>query len=160
LSADPAVTIFNLNHYCDYKQLLHLFTSLPVGAFPPSNRRLKGHVLLCPGGACALFEQIAQFVWNGKSILRTGGSPPNERGVVYNRILQYLDLFFADISRVPAPIDGSDAFLIDYLRDPFTFLIRDYIRQVGPNLYLGIMTLRPSPKIPVLFFMLEILPNQ
>lgn len=138
--------------------MLDLYHALPAGRFPATHKPLKGHVLLCPGGGCALFEQIAQQVWNGKGFIQYVYGAPNERGVVYNRILHTMELFHADIFRTLAPIDNRPSFLIDYQRDPFTFFINDYIRQVSPNLYLGIMTIRWAPRVPVLFFMLEILP--
>ena len=94
-------------------------------------------------------------MWNGKTIYYIGGKPPNDRGVVINSIFNLVNAFMAIIYRADAPIDGKEVFVIDYKEDRATSFITDYIRQVGDDLYLGMMALRIAPSVPVLFFMLD-----
>lgn len=96
-----------------------------------------------------------QNIWNGKKIKYRGGNAPHDRGTLTNIIFSRYEMFDADIYRTKAPIDGKEAFALNYKRDIFVFFIIDYIREIQTNLYLGIMTFRPFEKFPVLYFSLE-----
>lgn len=130
---------------CNTKQLQRIFTNLKAGTFPP-NGKLKGYVLQ---------REVLEKLWYGKTITYMGGKPPNDHGLVINTMYNKIDFFRATIYRTKAPIDGKEAFAIDYKNDLLAHLIIDYIRKVQNNLYLGIATLRPFERYPILFFLLE-----
>lgn len=135
-----------MKYNCNKLQLGKIFSSLPAGQFPP-NGKLKGSILV--NGL------QNQRIWNGKKIKYTGGTAPNDRGTLTNILLERYKMFDADIYRSNAPIDKKEAIVLNYKKDPIVYFIVDYIREVQPNLYLGIMTFRPFTKIPVLYFTLE-----
>jgi len=144
-------TINNLSNYCNSTELQEIFSSLEAGTFP--NGTYKGYVLTCYGTPC----EWAEIVWKGKTITYVGGTPPNDHGTVINAILtNRIELFSATIYRTDAPIDGNQAFAIDYQEDIFTFWVMDYIREVQENLYLGIATITDNETVPVVYFLLEL----
>lgn len=146
IDGNKSITARNLKYYCNTKQLKRIFSNLTAGTFPP-NGQLKGSILLD-----GLQDQN---IWNGKNMKRRGGNVPHDRGTLTNMIFSKSEMFDADIYRTKAPIDGKQAFALNYKRDKFVFFIVDYIREIQTNLYLGIMTLRPFHKSPVLYFLLE-----
>lgn len=152
---NKAITVYNFKNNCNNKELLSIFLNLNSGPFPP-NSKFKGHIIACPGGPCGMLEAMIESVWSGKNIIHTGGRSPNDYGTVTNNMLGILKMFTAAMYRTNAPIDGREAFAIDYQSDPFLFLLMDYVRKVQRNLYLGIVTFRPFINHPVMFFLLEI----
>lgn len=152
---NKAVTVHNLKNNCNNNELLSIFLNLKAGPFPP-NSKFKGHILACPAGPCSVFEAMIESVWSGKNIVHTGGFPPYDHGYVTNNILEHIPMFKASMYRTIAPIDGKEAFAIDYVNDFFLFILMDYVRKVQRNLYLGMVTFRPFFKHPVLYFILEI----
>lgn len=148
---NKSITVHNLRNNCNSKELRQIFSKLTAGSqFPPSGK-FKGYVLPCPRNLCGWIEAV----WNGKNIKFTGGSIPNDHGTVTNTIFGIFNWFKASIYRTNAPIDGKEAFAIDYKHDIFTFFIIDYIRRVQKNVYLGIATVRRFERNIVLFFLLE-----
>ncbi|KAJ6640532.1 hypothetical protein Bhyg_05461 [Pseudolycoriella hygida] len=153
---NKAVTVHNFKTNCNNKELLNMFSNLKAGSFPP-NSRFKGHILACPSGPCGMLEAMIESVWSGKTVKYKGGFPPNDHGVVKNNMLGRFSMFEASIYRTIAPIDGKESFAIDYVNDFFLFFLMDFVRKVQKNLYLGIATLRPFFKHPIMFFILEII---
>lgn len=96
-----------------------------------------------------------QSFWYGKKIKSRGGYAPHDRGTLTNILFKRYEMFNAEVYRTNAPVDGKEAFALNYRRDPLVYYIIDYIREVQENLYLGIMTIRPYKKIPVLYFLLQ-----
>lgn len=155
MDANKAITVHNLKTNCNNDELLSIFLNSNAGAFPP-NSRFKGHILACPGGPCGVLEAMIESVWSGKNVIYKGGRAPNDHGIVTNNMLGTISMFEAAIYRTIAPIDGKEAFAIDYVNDFFLFFLMDYVRKVQHNLYLGIVTMRPFFKHPIVFFILEI----
>ncbi len=149
------VTVYNLKNYCNNDELLSIFLNSKAGSFPP-NSKFRGHILACPTGACDLLEAMIESMWSGKNVVHARGSWPNDHGFVTNNMLGGFDMFKAPFYRTIAPIDGKEAMAVDYVNDFFLFALMDYVRKVQHNLYLGMVTFRPFFKVPVVYFILEI----
>lgn len=146
IDQNRSITVHNLKYNCNVKQLRRIFSNLSAGPFPP-NGKLKGSILV---------DGLQnQNIWNGKKIKYHGGIRPHDHGTLTNILFRTYQMFDAKIYRTKAPIDGKEAITLNYKGDPFVFFIVDYIREVQENVYLGIMTIRPFGKIPVLYFLLE-----
>lgn len=135
-----------MKYNCNPKQLKGIFSNLTAGTFPP-NGNLKGTILLA--------GLQNQNIWNGKKIRSGGGIRPNDRGTLTNLIAKQYELFNADIYRKICPIDGKEAFALDYKKDPLAFFVVDYIREVQTNFYLGVATIRPFENVALVYFLLE-----
>lgn len=92
---------------CNIRQLQRIFSNLKAGPFPP-NGKFKCYVLQ---------GEILEKIWYGKTITYLGGYPPNDYGSVINTMYNNIDFFKATIYRTRAPIDGKEAFAIDYRND-------------------------------------------
>lgn len=152
---NKAVTVHNLKTNCNNKELLNIFLNSNAGTFPP-NSKFKGHIIACPSGPCGMLEAMIESFWSGKNVVYTGGKAPRDHGLVTNNIFGAFNMFKAPFYRTTAPIDGREALAIDYVDDFLLFFLMDYVRKVQHNLYLGIVTLRPFFKTPILFFILEV----
>lgn len=65
-------------------------------------------------------------------------------------------MFNAEIYRAIAPVDGNEAYAINYRNDPLVPFVIDYIREVQEDVYLGIVTMRASKyKTPLMYFLLQ-----
>ncbi|XP_037043424.1 uncharacterized protein LOC119079542 [Bradysia coprophila] len=147
IDAIQSKTVYNLKYNCNRKQLRKIFSHLSAGAFPP-NGKLEGTILM--NGL------RNQSMWNGKKIKYVGGVAPHDHGTLVNVLFNNrYEMFRANIHRTIAPIDGKESFVLNYKHTPMVFYIVDYLREVQQNVYLGIMTIRPFKKIPVLYFLLE-----
>jgi len=82
---------------------------------------------------------IANAVWKGKTFHRVDGDP-NRIGALTNQVLGF-DLATADIHFIGASDDADEAntFYLDYSHSDFAVVrgVQDYIRKIGPGLYLG-----------------------
>lgn len=139
-----------MRNNCDSRELLHIFTNLTAGPFPPEGS-LKGYLLECFGRPCGWIDNI----WDGKNVVYLGGSAPNDHGRANNNFFNRIVKFEATIYRTNAPIDGKEAFAIDYKGDTYVFFIMDHVREVQRNLYLGITSLQAMQRKPFLYFLLE-----
>lgn len=129
-------------------QLDALFAAGVAGPIPSG--RLRGRALVRPGSRLApLISGAAGAVWQGKVF-------DPARGRVQNR--------FFGIRSVPAAVaygpswrDGAPAIVLDYSQTSRLYAdFRDEIRQIGPNLYLGLMFDRTTaPPELVTYFALE-----
>jgi hypothetical protein len=82
---------------------------------------------------------IANAIWHGKTFHRIDGDP-NRIGSLTNQVLGF-DLATADIHAIGASDDPDEAntFYLDYSHSDFAVVrgVQDYIRKIGPGLYLG-----------------------
>lgn len=111
-----------------------LFTGLPGLAQLEEQLRLAG-----VPSARAVEDLIANNVWHGKLFHRIDGDP-NRIGMLTNDVFG-LQIATADIRYIGASTNADEAntFYLDYSQSNL-FLVRtiqDYIRKVGPDLYLG-----------------------
>lgn len=136
-------TISNLKYSCNYRQLQNVFSNLSPGTFPTG--RLKGFTIVGP-------DALVEAVWSGKNFYYGHGA---DHGTVTNTFLGIFQFLRASIYRTIAPIDGKEAFAVDYRNEIFAFLMIDYLRKVQNNLYLGFVAIRGFEKVPVAYFLLE-----
>lgn len=111
---------------------------------------LRGYTIL---GHDKLHDGLIGLVWHGKNF-----NYPNKgeaRGIVTNSALHSFEVLRASIFPSIAPMDGKEAYEIDYKEDIASFLMVDYLRTVQPNLYLGYFAIRAFDKTPIGYFMLE-----
>jgi hypothetical protein len=128
-------------------QLDALFQDAPAGPIPDGSA--KGTALITPGTALSdeLAEVVNLFAWQGKTF-------DAEHGVLRNRILAFgLNAIVATVYKGPSLLDNKDCIVLDYSKTSLVAKwIRDEIRQIGPNLYLGRVY---WDKKPILHFALE-----
>ena len=115
-------------------ELDDLFVESPAGAIPAGEA--DGTVLFDPGSQ---IEDVAAKVahllfWKGKVFDPASGE-------LLNRILpDGIPAIAARVYRAPSWIDGRDCIVLDYSQTSVVaHWIRDEIREVAPDLYLGIV---------------------
>jgi hypothetical protein len=113
-------------------QLDDLFKASPSGDIP--NGPAKGTCIIAPG---TVFTQpIAEFVnifdWQGKVF-------DAEHGLLKNRILLVsISAIVARVYKGPSWLDGKECIVLDYSETSMVaHWVRDEIRLIGPNFYLG-----------------------
>jgi|SRR5579875_536886 len=113
-------------------QLDALFKGNPPGPIP--NGEAKGTAIIAPGTAFSpeIAEFISLFAWQGKSF-------DGKRGVLTNRILPFgLNAIVAEVYKDTSWLDGQECIVLDYSKTSLVaHWIRDEIRQIGPDIYLG-----------------------
>jgi hypothetical protein len=113
-------------------QLDDLFKSKPAGAIP--NGEAKGTAIISPGTVMSheIAEFISVFAWQGKSF-------DGAHGVLTNRIsVLGLNAIVAEVYKQASWLDGKECIVLDYSKTSMVaHWIRDEIRQVEPQLYLG-----------------------
>lgn len=113
-------------------ELDKLFTNSESGPIP--HGPAMGTAIIAPG--TRLTREAAEFVnhfaWQGKSFNA-------ERGVLTNRVsLLGLNAIVATVYKDKSWLDGKECIVLDYSQTSMLAKwIRDEIRQIGPNLYLG-----------------------
>ena len=114
------------------KQLDDLFTASPAGAIPDGEA--KGTAIIAPGTNFSpeIAEFISLFAWQGKTF-------DGKHGVLSNRILPLgLNAIIAEVYKDKSWLDGKDCIVLDYSKTSLVaHWIRDEIRQIGPDFYLG-----------------------
>lgn len=108
--------------------------------------RLRGYTIVGP-------DALVELAWSGKNFYYANGAAHG--GTVTNTFLGIFEFLRASIYRTIAPIDGREAFAIDYRNEIFAFVMIDFLRQVQDNLYLGFVSIRGFERIPVGYFLLE-----
>jgi hypothetical protein len=109
-----------------------LFTKSPTGEIP--NGEGKGTAIVAPGTTYT--QDIAQFVshfaWQGKVF-------DAKNGVLRNKILPLgLNAIIAKVYKGQSWLDSKECIVLDYSETSLAARwIRDEIREIGPNLYLG-----------------------
>lgn len=113
-------------------ELDDLFRSKEAGPIPSG--QAKGTAIVAPG--THFTPEIAEFVnffaWQGKNF-------DGARGVLTNRILPFgMDAIVAEVYKDASWLDSKECIVLDYSKTSLVAKwIRDEIRMVEPNLYLG-----------------------
>ena len=124
------------------EQLDQLFSSSPAGDIPDG--AAKGTAIITPGTrfSAEIAEMINLFAWQGKTF-------DAKRGVLRNRILLLgLNAIVATVYKGPSWLDNKDCIVLDYSETSLVARwIRDEIRCVSPNFYLGRVYWEKKPLI-------------
>ena len=109
-----------------------LFGSSPAGDIP--NGQAKGTAIVASGTVFSpeIAEFITLFVWQGKTF-------DGPHGVLRNRILPFgLSAIVAEVYKAPSLLDNKECIVLDYSKtSEVAQWIRDEIRQIGADFYLG-----------------------
>ncbi|HEY1428868.1 MAG TPA: hypothetical protein VGF18_04805 [Candidatus Tumulicola sp.] len=115
-------------------QLDALFTSSSPGPIP--NGEAHGTAIIAPGTTydSNIAQCINTFAWQGKIFNA-------ERGTLVNRISRFgIEAILADVYVGTSWFDQKPCIVLDYSKtSTFAHWIRDEIRQIAPNTYLGIV---------------------
>lgn len=126
-----AITVSELLKMSQEK-LDEIFTASPVGEIPDGEA--KGTAIIAPGTSISdeIAEFISHFAWQGKTF-------DKQKGVLRNRILPFgLNAIIAKVYKAPSWLDGKECIVLDYSDTSLlAHWIRDEIREIAPNLYLG-----------------------
>jgi len=113
-------------------ELEDLFKASPAGPIPDGEA--KGTAIIAPRTSISpeIAEFINLFAWKGKTF-------DGKRGVLSNRILPFaLNAIIAEVYKDKSWLDGQECIVLDYSKTSLVaHWIRDEIRQIGPNMYLG-----------------------
>jgi hypothetical protein len=113
-------------------QLDDLFKGSTAGDIP--NGEAKGTAIIAPGTRYSeeIAEIVSHFAWQGKTFHA-------EKGYLKNKILPLgIEAIVAKIYKAPSWLDGKECIVLDYSDTSLVaHWIRDEIRTIGPNLYLG-----------------------
>jgi len=115
-----------------FEQLDELFGRSPAGPIP--NGPAEGTAIIAPGTQFS--DEIAAiiniFAWKGKEF-------DAEHGTLTNRILPIgLNAIVAQIYTEASWFDQQECIVLDYSKTSLVaHWIRDEIRQIGPDFYLG-----------------------
>ena len=114
------------------EKLDEMFTDSPVGEIPDGEA--KGTAIIAPGTSFSdeIAEFISHFAWQGKTF-------DKQKGLLRNRILPFgLNAIIAKVYKAPSWLDGKECIVLDYSDTSLlAHWIRDEIREIAPNLYLG-----------------------
>jgi len=114
------------------EQLDQLFSSSPAGDIPDGPA--KGTAIIAPGTNFSqeIAEIVNLFVWQGKTF-------DAKRGVLRNKILSIgLNAIVATVYKGQSWFDNKECIVLDYSETSLVaHWIRDEIRSIGPNFYLG-----------------------
>ena len=114
------------------QELDQLFSSSPAGDIP--NGPAKGTAIIANGTqfSAEIAEFVNLFVWEGKTF-------DANKGVLRNRILGIgLNAIVAKVYKAPSWFDNKECIVLDYSETSMVaHWIRDEIRLIGPNFYLG-----------------------
>ena len=115
-------------------QLDALFTASEPGAIP--NGQAKGTAIIAPGTTFSheIAEIVNVFAWQGKTF-------DGPHGVLTNRILPFgINAIVAEVYPDASWFDQKPCIALDYSKTSMlAHWIRDEIRCIEPNLYLGIV---------------------
>jgi hypothetical protein len=114
------------------KQLDDLFAASPAGDIP--NGEAHGTAIIAPGTKFSheIASLINIFTWQGKTF-------DAAHGTLTNRILAFgVNAIVAQIYKTQSLFDGKECIVLDYSKtSTVAQWIRDEIRQIAPNVYLG-----------------------
>jgi len=109
-----------------------LFSEHDSGPIP--NGEARGTAIIAPGTTFTpeIAELINIFAWRGKTF-------DAAHGVLTNRLLPIgLNAIVAEVYKDKSWLDGNECIVLDYSKTSLlAHWIRDEIRQIEPNLYLG-----------------------
>jgi hypothetical protein len=117
-------------------QLDELFTSSPAGDIPDGEA--KGTAIIAPGTTYSveIADLINHFAWQGKIF-------DAKSGTLKNRLLTLgLEAIIAKVYKGPSWLDGKECVVLDYSETSLVaHRIRDEIRLIAPDRYLGVVYL-------------------
>lgn len=118
-------------------ELVALYRQAPVGTIPQGF--LPGEAILLPNSPVQrLTLPITRFLWQGK-VFRANGTVSNIVLLPRMRAVPAVHSIGASWQ------DGRPTQILDYAGNSFLFpYLRDELREIRPNLYLGIAYRRPS----------------
>ncbi len=109
-----------------------LFSASPAGDIP--NGPAKGTAIIASGTVFSpeIAEFISLFVWQGKTF-------DGPHGVLRNRILPFgLSAIVAEVYKALSLLDNKECIVLDYSKtSEVAQWVRDEIRLIGPDFYLG-----------------------
>jgi hypothetical protein len=115
-------------------QLDDLFRASPPGDIP--NGSATGTAIIAPGTvySSSIAEIINVFGWQGKVF-------DAQKGLLKNKILVFgIEAIVAKVYKAASWFDGQECIVLDYSdTSVVAHWIRDEIRLIGPNFYLGIV---------------------
>ena len=115
-------------------QLDDLFKGSPAGPIP--NGPAKGTAIIAPGTIFSkdIAEAINVFAWQGKTF-------DAQHGVLTNRIsVLGFNAIVAEVYAAPSWLDQKECIVLDYSKTSLVAKwVRDEIRLIGPNFYLGLV---------------------
>ncbi|HEX3672175.1 MAG TPA: hypothetical protein VHT92_10785 [Candidatus Cybelea sp.] len=114
------------------RALIELYAASPSGPIPDG--RAEGLALIAPGTpASTLLAKWTNLVgWQGKTF-------DAARGRLVNRVTPFhIDAIVAEVYPGPSLLDGKRCIVLDYSKtSTIARFVRDEIRNIAPNLYLG-----------------------
>lgn len=123
-------------------QLDQLFSASPAGDIPDGSA--KGTAIIASGTKFSpdIAEFVGLFVWQGKTF-------DAKRGVLRNRILPLgLNAIIATVYKDKSWLDQQECIVLDYSETSLVaHWIRDEIRLINPNFYLGRVYWNKTPLI-------------
>lgn len=115
-----------------FEQLEDLFRNNASGPIP--NGPAEGTAIIAPGTpfSAEIAQLVNVFAWKGKEF-------DAQHGTLTNRILPFgLNAIVAQVYKAPSWLDEQECIVLDYSKTSLVaHWIRDEIRLVAPNLYLG-----------------------
>lgn len=135
-----------------------LFKNSPAGTIP--NGRTNGTAIIASGTifSKAISKFVTHFAWQGK-VFKPDKHDPS-RSTLRNRLTTLgFEAIVAQVYQGTSLFDGKECIVLDY-SDTSTVAgwIRDEIRQIEPNLYLG--KVYGHKDRPLIHFALEVLPSK
>lgn len=114
------------------QQLDQLFSSSPAGDIPDGAAKGTAIVANDTQFSADIAEFVNFFVWEGKTF-------DAKKGLLRNRILGFgLNAIVAKVYKAPSWFDNKECIVLDYSETSLVARwIRDEIRLIGPNFYLG-----------------------
>jgi hypothetical protein len=113
-------------------ELDDLFKASPAGPIPDGEA--NGTAIIAPGTVFSreIAAFISYFAWQGKTF-------DGKRGVLTNRILPFgLNAIVAEVYKDKSWLDGQECIVLDYSKTSLlAHWVRDEIRLIAPNFYLG-----------------------
>jgi hypothetical protein len=114
------------------KELDDLFSAHEAGPIP--NGEGEGTAIIAPGTPRSrmLARMVNHFAWQGKVF-------DAEHGTLRNHILALgIKAIVAQVYKGPSLLDGKECIVLDYSQtSTIAGWVRDEIRLIAPNLYLG-----------------------
>ena len=114
------------------KQLDDLFKESPAGDIP--NGEAEGTAIIAPGTvfSAPIAQVVNHFAWQGKVF-------DAKKGLLKNRISVFgLEAIVARVYKDSSWLDGKECIVLDYSDTSIVASrIRDEIRLISPNFYLG-----------------------
>lgn len=123
-------------------QLNDLFRAASAGPIPDG--QAEGTAIVGAGTPFTplLAQAVSLFVWQGKSF-------DGPHGVLRNRISSLgVNAIVASVYTGPSQFDGKECIILDYSKTSLVaHWIRDEIRLLAPNLYLGLVYTHGKPTL-------------